>query len=336
MKAWAITSFNNPWELIEQDIPEPLDGQVLIKIHASGLCGTDVHVTKGMFPIKLPLVPGHEGVGEIVKLGPGVTNFKVGDRVGVCWHQKGCGRCPYCQSHRDLYCTGFPTGPITWMQLGGAMAEYMVAESEGCILLPNNLPYKLAAPLFCAGYTVSSGYHNACAKPLEVVCVIGIGGLGHLAIQLAKAKGHPVIAITENEDKKALALSLGADMVIVATSSFGIQLKKLGGADIILDCSSSNTLSQDALLGLKPEGRFVLMGIDSKPFEFSNMTLIHNQAKIIGSTQNHKSDLIDILELTASGLIKPMVETFSFNQCQEAFNLLKDNKLRFRAVIEMI
>lgn len=336
MKSCCITAFNEAWQFKDVPIPEPKEDEVLIKIHACGLCGTDVHVTQGMFPIKLPVIPGHEPVGEIVKIGQGVTDFKIGDRVGVCWHQKGCGRCYYCQERKDLYCTGFKDGPLTWMQLGGGMAEYMIAKSQGCILLPDNLSYLDAAPLFCAGYTVSSGYHNAQAKSSDIICVIGVGGLGHLAIQYAHAKGHKVIAITEHEDKKQLCYKLGADDVIVGSKGLGYELKKRGGADIILDCSSSNQLAQQTLSGLKPEGRFVVMGLDPSSFSFSNIQIIHLQNKIIGSTQNQRSDLLDILQLTSEGKVKPMIEIFSLDECQKAYDRLKNGDIHFRAVIKII
>jgi alcohol dehydrogenase len=336
MKACVISSYNSPWQLMDVTVPEPQEGEVLIKIHASGLCGTDLHVTHGMFPLKLPVIPGHEPVGEIVKLGAGVTDLKMGDRVGVCWHQKGCGRCFYCEQDRDLYCQGYPNGAITWMQMGGGMAEYMIAKKEGCILIPDSLDYVDAAPLFCAGYTIASGYHNAEPKPGEVICVLGIGGLGHLAIQYAKAKGHKVIAITEHEDKQALCKQLGADQIIAGSKNPGFSLKEWGGADIILDCSNSNEMAQNAILGLKPEGRFVIMGIDQKPLTISNIQLIHLQTKIIGSTQNRRSDLIDILRLAAEGKIKPMIEIFSLSEHEKALNLLKSGKIHFRAVFKIV
>ncbi len=224
---------------------------------------------------------------------------------------------------------------MTWMQLGGGHAEYMLAYADACTLLPDELDYLHAAPLLCAGFTISSGYHNASPKPQETIAVLGMGGLGHLAIQFAKAKGHHVIAITEHEDKKALCKQLGADDVLVATSNSGIMLKNMGGADIILDCASSNTMAKEALSGLKPEGRFVVMGLDTKPLEVNTVNLIHTQSKIIGSTQNHRSDLVDILNLAAKGLVKPMIEIFSLDECNKALEKLKDQKLHFRAVFKV-
>lgn len=335
MKACVLTSYNTPWSVVDKPIPEPLENQVLIKIHACGLCGTDLHVTHGLFPTNLPLTPGHEPVGEIIKIGKNVSGLNIGDRVGVSWHQKGCGSCSYCLQKRDLYCIGRTQGAYTWMDLGGGMAEYMVAYADGCTKIPDGLSYELAAPLFCAGFTVSSGYQNANPKKEDVVAILGLGGLGHIALQLAKAKGHKTIVLSAHDDKKQLSRELGADEVLTG-QNLGIQLKNIGGADIILDCSSSNLAAQETLIGLKPEGRLVLMGIDSVPFEVQNHLLIHLQAKIIGSTQNHRSDLVDILNLAAAGKIKPLVEVFGLEDCNKALERLEKQDLRFRAVFKII
>lgn len=337
MKAAVYSQTNHPWEIKKVAIPEPQEDQVLIKVHASGVCGTDLHITHGLMPqAKTPLIMGHEPVGEVVKVGPGVKHLKIGDRVGVSWHQKGCGHCPYCQNHKALYCNGLKSGPITWMNLGGGHAEYTVAYEDGCTQIPDKLSYELAAPLFCAGFTVSSGYQNATPRPGDVIAVLGVGGLGHLAIQLAKAKGHKVIAVTEHEDKKDLCISMGADEVIIGSKNLGFSLLSLGGVDIILDTSNNNALVSSALLGLRPEGRCVIMGIDGQPLEVNTLNLIHTQSKIIGSTQNHRSDLIDILKLAEQGKVKPMIEVYDLEQANEVLERLKNKKVRFRAVFKLI
>lgn len=326
---------NLNWELKEIPVPKPKAGQVLLKIQASGLCYTDIHATDGMMGLKYPFSLGHEPIGEIVELGSGVTHLKVGDRVGVFWHQSGCMRCPNCQSERKIYCTGQKYGDGTWMEIGGSHAEYMLAYASGCVLLPKNIPAVELAPLMCAGYTIASGYQNANPKTLETIAVLGVGGLGHLAIQYAKAKGHPVIAITSKEDKKQLCIDLGASEVICKTGGIGQALLALGGADVILDCSNNNQTAEDAIFGLKPEGRFVVMGIEKKPLKIDTLDLLHSQKKIIGSTQNYQKDLIDILALAANGKIKPMIEVFPLKEHQKAVEKLKSDTIRFRAVFDL-
>lgn len=333
MKAAVCEKTNAPWVLKDLPEPEPKAGQVVIKIQAAGLCGTDIHLKHGLLPVKLPLVPGHEPVGEVVKIGPGVTSIKVGDRVGVSWNQKGCGRCHYCQEEKDKYCTT-PGGLQTWMNLGGGFSEYMIAYEEGCTIIPEKLSSELAAPLFCAGFTIASGYYNANPKPGDRVAVIGVGGLGHLAVQYAKAKGHYVIAIIRSDDKTALSKELGADEVIVAKDNVGKALKKIGGADILLNTGNSADYASDALTGLLPEGRLVNMGIDTVPLKINAFNILLSQTSIKGSQQNNRSDLIDILNLTAEGKVKPMIEVYSLDEINTVLDRLAEGKVRFRAVIK--
>jgi D-arabinose 1-dehydrogenase-like Zn-dependent alcohol dehydrogenase len=337
MKAAVLVGPNRPWQIKKLKDPKPAAGQVVIKIHAAGMCGTDVHVHRGVFPssvpLKFPLVAGHEPVGEVVELGEGVTTLKKGDRVGVSWAQKGCGRCPYCQRKEIKYCNGRKGGAESWIDLGGGFSEYMLAWEEGCTLLPKNLSYVQAAPLFCGGFTIASGFYNAKPKPGERICVLGLGGLGHLAVQFAKAKGHEVVVVTSHKDKVPLAKKLGADIVIPSYTNVGESLKKIGGVDVLMQTSSSSELANNSLAGLRPEGRMVVMGIDDHAIETNPAPLIHKQIKIIGSIQNHRSDLIDILELAAAGKLHVMVETYPLEQINQALDRLMKNQVRFRAVI---
>ena len=212
MRAAVITKYNEPWELKEMPDPRPGPGQVLVRIHASGMCGTDLHAHHGHMGGTLPMVPGHEPAGEIVALGEGVLDLKVGDRVGAFWNQKGCGRCASCQSGLPGRC---PTAQ-SWIHIGGSHAELMLAWASGCALIPDGLAYELAAPIFCGGYTVMSGLRNGDPRPGERIAVLGMGGLGHLALQLAKAVGLETVAVTGQADKRAELVAMGADEVVVA------------------------------------------------------------------------------------------------------------------------
>ncbi|HTS70585.1 MAG TPA: alcohol dehydrogenase catalytic domain-containing protein, partial [Terriglobia bacterium] len=211
MKAAVVPAVNANWEVKEVPTPKPEANQVLIKIHASGLCYTDVHITRGEFPVQFPRTLGHEPVGEIVELGPGVRTRRVGDRVGVPWIQASCGRCEWCQRGRPMFCAQqIGTG----IQTQGSHAEYMVAYADSTALLPEGLSYEQAAPIFCAGYTVWSGLRWADPKPHERIAVSGIGGLGHLALQYSKAAGFETIAISHSPDKDKLVRQLGADEIV--------------------------------------------------------------------------------------------------------------------------
>ena len=333
MKAAVIVKPNKPWEIKKLKDPKPGPGQVSIKIHAAGMCGTDVHMHRGLFPVKFPIVAGHEPVGEIVQVGEGVTTLKKGDRVGVSWVQKGCGRCPYCQMQEIKYCSGRKEGAQTWMDLGGGFSELMLAWEDGCTLLPKNLSYEQAAPLFCGGFTIASGFYNGKPKPGERIGILGLGGLGHLAVQFAKAKGHEVVVVTSHKDKVPLAKKLGADIVIPSYKNVGDALKKIGGVDILLQTSSSSELANDALGGLRPEGRLFVMGLDQEKIAALPISLI-GKVQIIGSQQNKRSDLVDILQLAADGKVKVMVETYPLEKINQALDRLIENKVRFRAVIK--
>ena len=231
MKAAVVPKIGGKWEVKVVPTPHPATNQVLIKMHASGLCYTDVHMTEGhVLTGAFPRTIGHEPAGEIVEVGEGVTSRKIGDRVGVPWFQASCGRCEWCLRGKPMFCAQMIG---TGIGIQGSHAEYMVAYADATMLLPDGLAYEQAAPVFCAGYTVWSGLRWANPKPHERIAVVGIGGLGHLALQYSKAAGFETIAITHSKDKEELAHKLGADFVV----SDGQGLREAGGADIILATS---------------------------------------------------------------------------------------------------
>ena len=208
MKAAIVPSVKAKWEIREVEKPIVGPNQVLIKIHAGGICYTDVHQTNGHLPGQFPRILGHEPVGEVVELGVGVINRKIGDRVGVPWIQNSCGRCEWCFRGRTMFCIN---QIATGMQVPGGHAEFMSAYADATMLIPDNVSFEQAAPIFCAGYTVWSGLRWSDPKPHERIAVLGIGGLGHLAVQYAKAAGFDTIAISHSPDKDKLIKELGAD-----------------------------------------------------------------------------------------------------------------------------
>jgi D-arabinose 1-dehydrogenase-like Zn-dependent alcohol dehydrogenase len=330
MRAAVVTQWNQPWELRQMPDPKPQAGQVLIRVRACGMCGTDMHVHHGHFGwLQPPLIAGHEPTGVVVELGAGVTSLRVGDRVGVHWVQRGCGRCRACQAGRALYCRE----QRSWMTNGGGYGELMAAEAEGCTILPEGLSFEAAAPVFCAGYTVMSGLRNADPRPGERVAVLGIGGLGHLAVGYSKALGLETFAITGTEAKRAECKELGADEVVVAGSDAGKALLDAGGADIILSTTNSAEQVAQSIGGLRPEGRIVLMGITA-PISFPPMMFLLMQQRIVGSTQNRRQDLIEALELVASGKVKPRIETYPLEKANEVRDRLDQGKVRYRAVLQ--
>jgi alcohol dehydrogenase len=328
MKAAVVPKIGGKWEVKEVPTPHPATNQVLIKMHASGLCYTDVHITEGHVPAgAFPRTIGHEPAGEIVEVGEGVTSRKIGDRVGVPWFQASCGRCEWCLRGKPMFCAQMIG---TSIGIQGSHAEYMVAYADATLLLPDGLTYEQAAPVFCAGYTVWSGLRWANPKPHERIAVVGIGGLGHLALQYSKAAGFETIAITHSKDKEELAHKLGADIVV----SDGQGLRGAGGADIILATSNSYKGAADTLRALRPDGRLMFIGGSDEPFTISSPgEFLANRHQIIGSSQNGREYLYEALDYVAKGKVKVMAETFPLDDIADAYEKVANGNVRFRAVI---
>lgn len=325
MKAAVVPALKGRWEVRDIPTPEPGPNQVLMKIKASGLCYTDVHITNGLFPVGFPLTLGHEPVGEIVQVGPGVTTRQVGDRVGVPWIQASCGRCEWCLRGKALFCE---KSVGTGVGLPGGHAEYMVAYADATMLIPDRLSYDQAAPIFCAGYTVWSGLRIADPKPHERIAVVGIGGLGHLAVQYAKAAGFETIAVTHSKDKEKLVRDLGADVVVTN----GEALRGAGGADVILATSNSYEATADAMKGLRPDGRLIIMGASNEVLPVT-ADLLFIRGRIIGSLQNDREYLYEALDYAAKGKIKVIAETYRLDEIGRAYDRVAEGTVRFRAVI---
>jgi len=327
MLAAVVPSVNARWEVKEVSTPKPGVNQVLIRMHASGICYTDVHATHGALGVKFPYTIGHEPAGEIVELGEGVTTRKIGDRVGVPWLQSTCGRCEWCQRGKSFFC---PNHIATGINIAGGHAEYMVAYADATQLIPDEVSYDQAAPIFCAGYTVYSGLRFANPKPHERVAVVGIGALGHLGIQYSKAAGFETIAVTHSKDKEELAYKLGADSVV----SDGEALLKDGeGADVILATSNSYKATADAIKGIRPDGRVILMGVSSTETLTVSPEILFKRARIIGSTQNDREHLYEALDYVAKGKVKVMTETSPLEEISNAYDKVANGNVRFKAVV---
>ncbi|HEV2494040.1 MAG TPA: alcohol dehydrogenase catalytic domain-containing protein [Terriglobia bacterium] len=326
MKAAVVPAVNGKWEVKEVPTPKPEANQVLIKIHASGLCYTDVHITRGEIPTQFPRTLGHEPVGEIVAVGPGVRTRRVGDRVGVPWVQASCGRCEWCLRGKPAFCNQqIGTG----IQTQGSHAEYMLAYADSTMLLPDGLAYEQAAPIFCAGYTVWSGLRLADPKPHERIAVAGIGGLGHLALQYSKAAGFETIAISHSPDKDKLVRQLGADEVV----RDGKGLAEMGGADVVLGTSNSSDTMAGAVQGLRPDGRLVVMGFEPKPLPLFPGELLMRRIRVLGSQQNGPEYLYEALDYVAKGKVKVVAEIYKLDEIDRAYERVANGQVRFRAVI---
>lgn len=338
MKAAVIPQVNATWELREVPTPRPGPADVLIKVHACGVCSNDVLATKGIipFPAITPAITGHEPVGEVVEVGPLVTSRKVGDVVGTTWIRATCGRCDYCKlnlpvSGQAAFFCASPTS--TGFTVPGGHAEYMVVDADETVLIPEGLAPELAAPVLCAGYTSWCALRTAEPLPHERVAVLGVGGLGHLAIQFSKACGFETIAITRSPDKHKVIEKLGADLIVAS----GAELRATGGADIILVTGNSHEAAAESLQGLRPEGRMVMAGIDpAGPLTLGpalTYPLFALRHKIIGSTHNGLEYLREALNLVAAGKVTPMVEVFDKEHVADAVAKVGKGEVRFRAVV---
>ena len=328
MQAAVVPVVSGSWVVKDVQQPQPGPNQVLVKMHASGICYTDVHETLGHIPGQFPRILGHEPVGEIVAVAPDVITRKPGDRVGTAWIQSTCGRCEWCQRGRRMFC---PYLKSTGIDVPGGHAEYMLMNADATYLIPDKISYEQAAPIFCAGYTVWSGLRWASPMPHERVAVLGIGGLGHLAVQYAKAAGFTTIAISHSPDKDKMIRDLGADEIV----RDGKSLAAAGGADIILSTSNSTKSMVDSIQGLRPDGRLVTMGVGAEPLSISLMDLISKRIRVIGSQQNGPEYLYEALDFVAQGKVKTMVETYPLAEAPKAYQRVVDGKARFRAVLTM-
>ncbi len=329
MKANVMTAVRQPLENRDVPDPQPGPGQLRIRMRATGVCGTDVHVIDGELPVPLPMILGHEPVGEVDMTGPGVRSFKAGDRVGVSWFQAGCGRCRYCQKKQVKFCAE----PKTWMSNGGGYADYMIAEAEGCTLLPDNLPWESAAPLFCSGFSAMSAYRAARPQGGDRIAVIGFGGLGHVAVQIAKAMGHEVVVITNSAGKADDARKMQADEVLVIKDHAGRELQNMGGADVILSFSPSMKQNSQSIEGLRPGGRFVTTAVSGEPIQADPVSMLFKQTSIIGSAHNDAADIVDVLQLAAERKVKLWLETYPIEDLNRVLARLKEGKVRHRAVV---
>ncbi|APU15551.1 MULTISPECIES: alcohol dehydrogenase catalytic domain-containing protein [Actinoalloteichus] len=338
MRTVVIPAAGADWELRQTPRPSPGPGEVLIRVRASAICHNDVLAGLGIlpFPSTSPAIPGHEPAGDVVEVGAGVTSRQVGDRVGVTWIQGVCGRCAQCRrdsrlSGRAAFSCAAPA--TTGFTAPGGQAEWLLAPAAGTVLLPADLSYELAAPMLCSGYTAWSALSVGAPRPGERVAVLGIGGIGHLAVQFAAAAGFETVAITRSSDKHAIAADLGATLVLGS----GTELDAAGGADVILATAPSYSSAGEAMRGLRPGGRMVLAGIDGRepfsiPPDLARPFFAHGQ-QILGATHGGMEHLALALASAAAGEVTPRIEVFAPEQIAQAAAAVATGSVRFRAVV---
>ncbi|HET7206919.1 MAG TPA: alcohol dehydrogenase AdhP [Terriglobales bacterium] len=336
MQAAVVEKFGEPLVVREIPVPRPGPGQVLVEIVASGVCHTDLHAADGDWPVKptLPFIPGHEGAGIVVALGPGVTHLKQGDRVGIAWLHSACGHCSFCLSGWETLCLEQKNSGYS---VNGSFAQYALAQADYLGRIPSNLSFTDAAPILCAGVTTYKGLKETQVRPGEWVVISGAGGLGHVAIQYAKAMGLHVAAVDLGPEKMSLAKKLGAEIAIDARTqdpSREIQ-KQIGGAHGVLVTAVSTLAFKQAIGMLRRGGTCVLNGLPPGEFPVSIFDVVLNRYTIRGSIVGTRLDLEEALGFAAEGKVKATIETQPLASINDIFARLKTGKVNGRVVLKI-
>ena len=332
MKVVQVEKPNSPLQLVEREIPTPGAKQVRIKVEACGVCHSDMFTVTGGFPgIQYPRVPGHEVIGTLDAVGADVPEWKTGARVGVGWHGGHCGHCPSCRRGDFITCT---TGQIPGISYDGGYAQYMLAPFESLASVPPEISSADAAPLLCAGITTFNALRHSGAKAGDTVAILGIGGLGHLAVQFAAKMGFRTIAIARGADKGPLAKQLGAHEYIDSTATnVAERLTQLGGARVILATVTDAKSMSAVVEGLSIDGKLLVVGASAEPIEVSPFSLIGARRSISGWPSGTSSDSQDTLRFSVLSQIRPTIETFPLERAAEAYAHMLSGKARFRVVI---
>ncbi|MBW4095037.1 MAG: zinc-dependent alcohol dehydrogenase [Acidobacteria bacterium] len=319
MKAAVVSAFNAALEIQEYPMPEPGVGEVLVRLEACGLCHTDIHAARGDWPVKPqpPFVPGHEGVGIVEKLGEGVSNRVVGERVAIPWLGYACGECRYCIDGRETLCEQQHNSGYS---VDGAFAEYAVANARFVVPVPDGVSAMDAAPLTCAGVTTYKALKVAHVVPTERVAVFGIGGLGHLAVQYARIMGGSVIAVDVKEAKLEAARELGAEHLVNAAEVDPVAaIQGLGGADVAVVLAASPKVFEQAFASLARGGRLICVALPAdQEMNISIFETVLKGLSIIGSIVGTRQDLAEVFALHAAGHTRIVAEARKLEQVNDA------------------
>ena len=337
MRAAVVQTFGKPLSIEEMTIPTPRAGEVLIKVVASGVCHTDLHAVDGDWPVKpsLPFVPGHEGAGIISACGPGVVGLKEGDRAGVAWLHDACGQCEYCMTGWDSLCYAQHN---TGYSVNGSFAEYVIGAAPYVARLPESSDLAQLAPILCAGVTTYKGIKETEARPGEWIAISGIGGLGQLAIQYAKAMGLHVAALDITEDKLALARASGAEIAVNAKmpdATKQIVKQTGGGAHGVLVTAVSPTAFEQALQMVRRKGTVSLVGLPPGEFRTPIFDVVLGRITIRGSIVGGREDLAEAIAFAAEGKVRAEIHKTKLDNINQVFADLKAGKIDGRAVLVM-
>ncbi|MEI9939178.1 MAG: alcohol dehydrogenase AdhP [Pseudomonadota bacterium] len=337
MKAAVVRNFGMPLTIEERPIPTPGPGEVLVKIRATGVCHTDLHAADGDWPVKPapPFVPGHEGTGIVAALGAGVKNIKEGDAVGIAWLHDACGACEHCITGWETLCESQHDSGYS---VDGTFAEYALGAAAYVARLPQRFDFAEMAPILCAGVTTYKGIKETEAKPGEWIAISGIGGLGHVAIQYARAMGLHVVALDVTEEKLALARKLGADLAINAREpDAASQVVKMtgGGAHGVLVTAVSPPAFAQALELVRRKGTISLVGLPPGNFPTPIFDVVLKRITLRGSIVGTRKDLAEAIEFAAEGKVRAHIHKAKLEDINSVFSALKAGNVDGRMVLEL-
>jgi alcohol dehydrogenase, propanol-preferring len=337
VKAAVVTDFHSPLEIQELPVPEPGAGEVLVRIEFSGLCGTDIHAAHGDWPVQPtpPFIPGHEGIGHIEKLGAGVTDRALGDRVAIAWLGYACGACEYCVDGRETLCLKQENSGYS---VNGTFADYAVVPSAFATLVPEGVSSRDAAPLTCAGVTTFKAVKVARVAPAESVAIFGIGGLGHLALQYARIAGGFVTCVDIEDSKLAMATDLGADYVVNARTTDPVAaIQARGGVDVAIALAASPASFDQAFRSLRRGGRLVCVALPSNNGELTLPifdTVIGGKS-VIGSIVGTRNDLADVFALHAAGRTRVVIVDRKLDEVNQSIQDVESGHIAARVVFQL-
>jgi propanol-preferring alcohol dehydrogenase len=336
MKAAVVREFRKPLVIEEMPVPEPADDEILVRFAATGVCHTDLHAVNGDWPVKPnpPFIPGHEGVGHVARIGKSVKRLKEGDRVGVPWLHTACGYCSHCRTGWETLCGKQQN---TGYSVNGTFAEYGLADPDFVGILPDNLDFGPAAPVLCAGVTVYKGLKEAEVKPGEWVVISGIGGLGHMAVQYAKAMGMHVAAVDIFDDKLELARSLGADLIVDASKEDAVASVQstIGGAHGALVTAVSPKAMEQAFHMLRSRGTMSLVGLPPSMISLPVFDTVLKRITVRGSIVGTRQDLEEALQFAGEGKVKTHFTWDKLENINEIFARMEKGAIDGRIVLDL-
>lgn len=335
MQAAVVHAFGEGLAIENVPLPEPEPGQALVRLITSGVCHTDLHAAEGDWPVKPtpPFIPGHEGVGEVVALGDGVTNLSLGQRVGNAWLFSACGDCQYCNTGWETLCEDQKNSGYT---VDGSFGQYMLVDAKYAAVLPEGADPVEVAPILCAGVTVYKGLKMTETQPGQWVVISGIGGLGHVAVQYARAMGMRVAAVDISDDKLALAQKHGAEVVVNALKGDPAEaiVAQTGGAHGVLVTAVHPSAFGQAIGMTRRGGTIVFNGLPAGDFPASIFEIVLKGLTVRGSIVGTRQDMAEALDFYARGHIHPTVTTRELSEINVVFDEMKDGKIDGRVVIQ--